>query len=128
VIQILNFLAFNARNFRIITLEGQGAAMADAVSIEPGKASLDIWRRLYNGGSFTIDRRSKAAVDAAADVIVGIVREGAPVYGVNAGFGKLANAEIKPDQLAVLQKNLILSHAAGVGDALPAQIVRLIMA
>lgn len=102
--------------------------MADAVSIEPGKASLDIWRSLYNGSSFAIERHAKAAVDAAADVIVGIVREGAPVYGVNTGFGKLANAEIKRDQLAILQKNLILSHAVGVGDALPAQVVRLIMA
>ncbi len=41
------------------------------------------------------------------------------MYGINTGFGKLANVRIAPDQLDQLQLNLIRSHAAGVGTPLP---------
>src|SRR5690349_21135784 len=53
---------------------------------------------------------------------------GAPVYGVNTGFGRLASVRIGPTDLSRLQRNLILSHAAGVGDAMPRPVVRLMMA
>ena len=102
--------------------------MSDPISITPGATSLDAWQRLYRGGRFTIDRSAKAAVDAAAGAIEMIVHAGEPVYGVNTGFGKLADTEIPRAQLNVLQRNLILSHAAGVGDPLPDPIVRLILA
>ncbi len=53
--------------------------------------------------------------------------DGSPVYGVNTGFGKLADVVIEPDRLVELQRNLIRSHVAGVGDPLPTEIVRAIM-
>ncbi len=102
--------------------------MADAVEIDPGKMSLKSWRQVYLGTGFSIDKRAETAVDAAARTIAEIVQQGEPVYGVNTGFGKLASTQIERDELEVLQKNLILSHAVGVGDALPENIVRLIMA
>ncbi|NKB60290.1 MAG: histidine ammonia-lyase [Alphaproteobacteria bacterium] len=102
--------------------------MADTVSIDPGKTSLELWRQVCGGSAFRVDPRAKAAVDAAAGVIDDIVQRAAPVYGVNTGFGKLANTQIEQDRLAVLQRNLILSHAVGVGDVLPDHIVRLILA
>jgi histidine ammonia-lyase len=102
--------------------------MANPVSIAPGNTPLSDWRQLYRSSGFTIDRAAKSAVTAAAQTIDDIVLQGEPVYGVNTGFGKLASTEIERGQLAVLQKNLILSHAVGVGDALPDNIVRLIMA
>src|SRR4029077_10686140 len=63
---------------------------------------------------------SRARVDAA-------VATGATMYGINTGFGKLANVRIAPDQLEQLQINLIRSHAAGVGALMPADVVRAVM-
>jgi histidine ammonia-lyase len=55
------------------------------------------------------------------------IASGATMYGINTGFGKLANVRIPPDQLDQLQTNLIRSHAAGVGSPLPAEVVRAVM-
>ena len=51
-----------------------------------------------------------------------------PVYGINTGFGKLASVRIAPDDTETLQRNLILSHCCGVGDALEPATTRLMMA
>ena len=56
------------------------------------------------------------------------VRSGETVYGVTTGFGEFANVRISSENLAALQENLILSHAAGAGDPLPPEIVRAMMA
>jgi histidine ammonia-lyase len=64
--------------------------------------------------------RARAVVERA-------LAGGAVIYGVNTGFGKLANVRIPGDQLLQLQRNLILSHAAGVGDPLPEDVVRAAM-
>src|SRR5690606_24664615 len=50
------------------------------------------------------------------------------VYGINTGFGLLASTRIPRERLAELQRNLILSHACGLGDALKPEVVRLIIA
>lgn len=68
-----------------------------------------------------------AAVDKGAATIAAIVAEGRTVYGVNTGFGLLANTSIAPEDLETLQKNLVLSHACGVGPQLDDAIVRLLM-
>ena len=57
-------------------------------------------------------------------VIERLVDEGATVYGVTTGFGDLADVRIEPDQTTELQRNLVRSHAAGVGDPLPDEVVR----
>jgi histidine ammonia-lyase len=57
-------------------------------------------------------------------VIERLVAEGATVYGVTTGFGDLANVRIEPAQTAELQRNLVRSHAAGVGEPLPVEVVR----
>ena len=65
---------------------------------------------------------------ARAEAVVARAAAGdAAVYGVNTGFGKLASTRISPEQTAQLQRNLILSHNAGVGPDLPERIVRLTM-
>ncbi|MGQ0703219.1 MAG: histidine ammonia-lyase [Gemmatimonadales bacterium] len=64
--------------------------------------------------------RSRAVIEAA-------IERGETLYGVNTGFGKLANVRIASDKLDELQRNLIRSHAAGVGAALPAEVVRAMM-
>ena len=68
------------------------------------------------------------AVDRGAATVAAIVAEGRTVYGVNTGFGLLANTSIKPEDLETLQRNLVLSHACGVGPDLEDRVVRLMMA
>lgn len=74
---------------------------------------------------FTLD--AFARIEAGAKAIADVIASGATVYGVNTGFGLLANTTIAPGDLAQLQRNLVLSHACGVGPALPDAIVRLIL-
>ncbi len=66
-------------------------------------------------------------VDKGAATVAAIVAEGRTVYGVNTGFGLLANTSIAPEDLETLQKNLVLSHACGVGALLPDAVTRLLM-
>ena len=61
---------------------------------------------------------------ASRAVVEGIVADGRTAYGVTTGFGDLADVRIEPEQTAELQRNLVRSHAAGVGDPLPAEVVR----
>jgi histidine ammonia-lyase len=75
-----------------------------------------------------LDPACRPAVEAGAATIAAIVEKGAAVYGVNTGFGKLAHVGIDRDDLLRLQRNLVLSHCAGVGPVLPAPLTRLMMA
>jgi histidine ammonia-lyase len=68
-----------------------------------------------------------ARIDAGAKIIASIVNSGATVYGVNTGFGLLANTSIARSDFEALQRNLVLSHACGVGPLIPDAIVRLIL-
>ncbi len=82
------------------------------------------------------DRSARVAISAdaaarvrAARAVVDRKAHGEePVYGVNTGFGSFAEVKIAPDALEVLQRNLVRSHAAGVGDPLPVRDVRAAMA
>jgi histidine ammonia-lyase len=67
------------------------------------------------------------AVDRGAAVVATILAEGHTVYGINTGFGLLANTSIASEDLETLQKNLVLSHACGVGPLLPDAVTRLLM-
>ena len=66
-------------------------------------------------------------IEAGAAAIARIVAGGTTVYGVNTGFGLLANTTIAHHDLEELQRNLVLSHACGVGPLLPDAIVRLVL-
>ena len=97
--------------------------------LTPGKtplAQLDaFWR---SDAPARLDPLSRPAVEASAVVIHKAARGDTPVYGVNTGFGKLASVRIAPQDTETLQRNLILSHCCGVGDALEPATVRLMMA
>ncbi|HEX6267726.1 MAG TPA: histidine ammonia-lyase [Burkholderiales bacterium] len=67
-------------------------------------------------------------VRAAADAVHRIAESGEPAYGINTGFGRLAQTRIARDELTELQQNLVLSHAAGTGPLLPEEAVRLVIA
>jgi histidine ammonia-lyase len=66
---------------------------------------------------------ARQRISKSAGFVDSIVAEGKPVYGINTGFGKFAEVRISDSQLAELQKNLILSHACGVGPALSRDLV-----
>ena len=68
-----------------------------------------------------------ARVRASRAVVVDHLERKTPVYGVNTGFGALADVAIPADQLAALQLNLLRSHAAGVGEPLSVPAVRALM-
>ncbi|NBB93175.1 MAG: histidine ammonia-lyase [Gammaproteobacteria bacterium] len=68
-----------------------------------------------------------SAVAASRRVVEAALRREQAIYGVNTGFGALANKRIASDQLGQLQRNLLLSHACGTGDPVPTEITRLMM-
>jgi histidine ammonia-lyase len=98
------------------------------VIIQPGEASLADWRAIWRGEPMAVDPSSRAAVAASAAAVERILARGEPVYGINTGFGKLAGVRIKPADLAELQRNIVLSHAAGVGETASVATTRLMMA
>lgn len=69
----------------------------------------------------------RAAVERSRDTVESMLDSPRPIYGVNTGFGRLANVRISEDRLAELQVNLVRSHAAGVGEAMPPSLVRLVL-
>lgn len=96
--------------------------------LRPGEATLADWRAVFRGEDITLDPACRPRVAMAAKAVSAILRRGEPVYGVNTGFGKLASVRIADADLGSLQRNLVLSHAAGVGAPMPSEIVRLMMA
>jgi histidine ammonia-lyase len=76
------------------------------------------------GRQVALEPEAAGRMRASRAVIERLVDEGATVYGVTTGFGDLANVRIEPEQVAALQVNLVRSHAAGVGEPLPEDVVR----
>jgi histidine ammonia-lyase len=74
-----------------------------------------------------LSQQAVDSINAASAVVQNILKAGKPVYGVNTGFGKFAETRIPDAQVQELQKRLILSHAAGVGRAIPRDVVRLML-
>lgn len=102
--------------------------MSTTLTLQPGAVTLAQWRAIFDGARVRLDPASAAAVLRSAQTVADIVAKGAPVYGINTGFGKLASVRIEREDLATLQRNIVLSHAAGVGEPMPAPVVRLMMA
>ncbi|WP_303831538.1 histidine ammonia-lyase [Asticcacaulis taihuensis] len=96
--------------------------------LTPGSVSLAHWRAIYRGEVFALDPACLPHVAESASAITRILAKGEPVYGINTGFGKLASTRIEDADLKTLQRNIILSHAAGVGAPSPKPVVRLMLA
>ena len=103
-------------------------SIASTLTLLPGQVPLAQWRAIYRGATPTLDASSAPSVQASAETVERIVAKGEPVYGINTGFGKLASVRIPAEDLETLQRNIVLSHAAGVGEATPLPIARLMMA
>jgi histidine ammonia-lyase len=98
------------------------------IILTAGAVSLAQWRDIYRGAQVALARDSAEKIIAGAAAVGRILAKGQPVYGINTGFGKLASVRIADEDLAILQRNIVLSHAAGVGAPLPAAITRLMIA
>ena len=99
-----------------VTLDGRSLAIGDVVRIA----------RDPDAG-IRLDATARDALVASRGLVERAIASGQTIYGINTGFGKLANVRIPPDKLEALQVNLIRSHAAGVGRPLPAGVVRAVM-
>ena len=97
-----------------VDLDGAGVTVADVVAIARRGEKV---------------RLSDGALSRMADArrIVESLADGEPVYGISTGFGALANTTIPADRRAALQQSLIRSHAAGMGPAVEAEVVRAMM-
>lgn len=99
------------------------------VLLEPGSVTLSTLEAIYRAATRArLAPSCVAAVARAAHHVATTAAGSEPVYGINTGFGKLASVRIDPGDVEQLQRNLILSHSAGVGPALPDGVVRLILA
>src|SRR5436190_19176615 len=97
------------------------------LTLNPTAIDLAALRQLWQGAPARLDDASLDRVRASAASVERIIAGGETVYGINTGFGLLANTRIPPERLAELQRNLILSHSCGLGDMLPRSVVRLMI-
>jgi histidine ammonia-lyase len=105
------------------------AGSRPTLTLGASPVSLADLRRIYRGEvDVAIDDAAVIPALAASQAIVQRIADGADaVYGINTGFGKLAQTRIAHERLAELQRNLVLSHSAGVGAPLPPGVVRLVL-
>jgi histidine ammonia-lyase len=103
-------------------------AAHSALVLRPGAVALDAWRAVRDGAAAALAGGWRAPAQAAADAVAAAIARGEPAYGINTGFGKLASTRIPAEALARLQLNIVRSHAAGTGPALPDRVVRLVLA
>lgn len=74
-----------------------------------------------------LSAEARRHIEASREIVDGVVAREEVVYGVNTGFGSMSRVRIPPEQVRQVQRNLIRSHAAGIGEALPGEIVRATM-
>jgi histidine ammonia-lyase len=100
----------------MIVLNGSSLTLFDLKKIARDNEKIDI------------DRLSKELVLNASLFVQDVVEKGDPIYGINTGFGHLAHVTIDKKEVNKLQENLLVSHACGVGEPLPIETVRAMMA
>ena len=92
--------------------------------LDPGPLSWPELQALYAADRIVLSEAARANVARAHGFLKEVVASGKTVYGVNTGFGELARVRVGADQLHQLQENILRSHAAGLGEPLPPEIVR----
>lgn len=105
-----------------------GGSSKDVVSVDGNTLSIEKVVRVAR------EMATAALSGAAADrlrtsrkALEELVKDGRTIYGINTGVGELVDVRIPPDELRNLQVNLIRSHACGVGDPYPIEVVRALM-
>ena len=98
-----------------LRIDGNSLTIADVVSVARRETPV------------ALDRAAEQLVRAAARLVAEFAEGDTPIYGLNTGFGDLSQVRIPRADLAKLQLNLLRSHAAGVGDPLPADVTRAVL-
>ncbi len=88
----------------------------------------DLWEIAFGRVRVALAEEARVRLARRRREVEGLLARGETIYGVNTGFGHLRDRRIPPDALRQLQRNLIRSHASGVGDPLPVPVVRAMMA
>ncbi len=102
-----------------------GPVVADPIVLTGANLSIaDVEAVARHGAVVALDGAARDRMQELRDLIDGLVARGEIVYGVTTGFGDLATRFIAPADAERLQENLLMSHAAGVGDPLPREVVR----
>nr|WP_220810973.1 histidine ammonia-lyase [Cupriavidus sp. UME77] len=100
----------------------------NVLNLKPGQLTLAQLRQAYlQPLRVSLDAGAAEAIAASVACVENIVAQGRTAYGINTGFGLLAQTRIAREDLENLQRSLVLSHAAGVGEPLDDAMVRLIM-
>ena len=98
------------------------------IKLTPGSLTLSQLRQISrNNIILSLDESAIATINASAEVVQQIIQDDRVVYGINTGFGLLANTRIPKDQLEELQRSIVLSHSAGTGRYMSDATVRLMM-
>lgn len=99
------------------------------LNILPGQLTLQQLRAVsqYDGIKYSLDESAFAEIDKSAEAVQEVIRKNQVVYGINTGFGLLANTRIKDEELELLQRSIVLSHSAGFGEYMEDNTVRLMM-
>ncbi|MFI8480712.1 histidine ammonia-lyase [Pseudomonas sp. NPDC078700] len=98
------------------------------LNLIPGRLNLTQLRSFYQQAQqIELDSSADQGIENSVACVQGILDQGRTAYGINTGFGLLAQTRIATDDLENLQRSLVLSHAAGIGEPLDDAMVRLIM-
>jgi histidine ammonia-lyase len=95
-----------------LPLTGRDLTIANVIEVARGRRAV------------AVDPQAADRMGASRAVIERLIADGATVYGVTTGFGDLVDTRVDPGESAALQRNLVRSHAAGVGEPLPDEVVR----
>jgi len=101
--------------------------MPSEVVIGIGGTDIEQVSDVLDGAAFRLDETSAKAIESARGKIDALLNSNRPIYGVNTGFGRLASTIVPPDEITLLQKNLLLSHACATGEPLSVPVVRAMM-
>lgn len=101
----------------------------EKLNIIPGQLTLAQLRAVnrYDGIQYSLDESAFEAIEKSAAAVQQVIEQDRVVYGINTGFGLLANTRIKKDELELLQRSIVLSHSAGFGEYMEDATVRLMM-
>ena len=99
----------------MISIDGNSLTLADVVRVARLRETVEI------------SATGRQQLAASRAIVEKLLDSTTPVYGISTGFGNLSQIWISPEEREALQRNLILSHAAGVGDYLPEDVVRAAM-
>lgn len=98
------------------------------IKLDGSSFSLETLKRFVDGmEDVSLSKKAALRVEKVREFVEGKLSSNEPYYGINTGFGNMAGCHIAHDDLERLQENLIISHAVGVGDPLPADITKIIM-